>query len=223
MAFLGKSTIQQFSVVKTLSPFKGKWLSQMKNLLAGHRTLNGLDVSSNALGDEGLKILLEILRANRRISWVGFDGIDVGSPRDFISALDEVMGMPNIEKVKKPKREIRRLAEKFGRKVERELKDVWARGASRMRQNRRGGGANREMDSTDDSTDVSTFGPSDASLAPKTPAGQSLQASWDVQLDSPFADAEAEWAELDRQYSYEKITGVAAPVKPVAATKFIMV
>jgi hypothetical protein len=222
MAFLEKSTIRQLSVVKTLSPFKWKWLFQMKDLLASHQTLTALDVSSNALGDEGLKLLLEVLRANHRIAWVGFDGLDIGSPREFIPALDEVLGMPNLERVKKPKKEMRRLAEKFGRKVERELNDVWARGASKMHQNKRGPGPNREMDSTDDSTDVSTFGTSDPPVTPKPPAGPLLQASWDVQLDSPFADTEAEWAELERQYSYEKITGVPAPVKPAAATNFMM-
>jgi hypothetical protein len=62
---------------------------------------------------------------------------------------------------------------------------------------------------TDESWTEGSTCPSDVGTRPSSTT--TLEASWNVPLDSPALDADGEWDELREQFSYERITGVVAP------------
>ncbi|KAK8885494.1 hypothetical protein M9Y10_040943 [Tritrichomonas musculus] len=124
---VSRTNLQWLSIDKTMSPFGSKTLRILKDVLCHHQTIKRIDISDDSIGDDGLSILKEIVTVNTRISQISFDGCEVSDYSYLVSFLSYIAQLPYLTAIGKPKKEMNRLCEKFGKKVKKDLKVVWGK------------------------------------------------------------------------------------------------
>lgn len=122
---ISRANLQWLSIDKTMQPFGSKTLFALKDVLCHHQTIKRIDICENSIGDDGLEILKEIVTLNTKISHISFDGCDVSNYAYLISFLSYIAQLSYLTAIGKPKKEMRRLSEKFGSKVKKELRTAW--------------------------------------------------------------------------------------------------
>lgn len=122
---ISRTNLQWLSIDKTMAPLGSKTLFVLKDTLIHHQTIKQIDICYNSIGDEGLEILKEIVSSNTKISQISFDGCDVSNYSFLVSFLTYIAQIPYLTSIGKPKKEMKRLIEKFGSKVKKEIATAW--------------------------------------------------------------------------------------------------
>jgi hypothetical protein len=182
--------------------FREPWLPEFKEVLSSHNTLVKLDISFNPIGTKGAIVLCEILRANFNLLRVAFDGIEFGSPQDFIRVMEIIGNCQYIPHIQRPSQEMERLTAKSSHRIKGEVRAAWKRIKGKMNAPVRSVAADESATDAFQTTDTTSI-----SLMSSVPH---FEATWDIQVDIPGSSAFGEWEELSRRFTYEVITGVAA-------------
>jgi hypothetical protein len=203
--FLGKRKITSLKISETFRDHAHKVMEQLQEVLSNHPTLVGLDVSGNCLHEEGLDILGEILRANPRIVRIAFDVIKLKNSLPLKRFFETLLDRPALKKVKRPQAEIEALTKTMSERESAELEQAWEQLALKVK--------NTVEPITDESTtDASLWTTSDA--FPSAVSVPGLAEDWDVKIPSVFVDTTPSWRALRRQFTFERITGVATGLRP---------
>lgn len=197
---LSKTNLQSLSISGTLSGLKDKWIVQMQEVLSHHPSIKHLNISGNAIGDNGIAVLRDILQINSRISNLNFDDQDLSSPDVLISFMQFLAELDSVRSVVEPKNEMRRLTDKTNKHRGREMKRVWKELSERKK---------LQEDEVDTATDLST-----ASIAPSESSPGFLERSnpeltWDLDISPPCDDTMKGWVPLKNKYSYANLTRTA--------------
>ena len=204
LALLSKTNIQKLYIAESLKDFKDTAIRSLKDILSKHPTLCKLDISKNALGDMGLAALKDILKVNTRFTRLVFDEEGLSSPEVLIDFLEFVASVMYLRNISRPRLEMARLGEQFGRIKAHEMKVAWMKVAERKIPHMRGISAS----TTDFSNTSALVTTSDTVSTTTSMASQHLEANWDVYIEVDFDGGVREWDALKQEFSYAQITGV---------------
>ncbi|OHS96872.1 hypothetical protein TRFO_01944 [Tritrichomonas foetus] len=214
---VSRTNLQRFSINKTMKQHGNKLMLALKDTLSQHQTLTRLDLSENEIGDDGLTILKDIVTVNTRISRISFDSCKVTVYSSLVSFLSYVAQLPYLTTVSKPRKEMKRLSEQYGKRVAKEIKAAWAR----VLEKKAGAQENQHDDSaTDCSLSTTSALISSATNEVSTVVRQPLDASWDIQIGAPYDNAVNEWDALEQKFSFASLTGISA-IKTVSSDNLI--
>ena len=203
-SLLSKTNIQKLYIAESLKDFKDTAIRSLKEILSKHPALSKLDISKNALGDIGLSALKDILKVNTRFTRLVFDEEGLSSPDVLIDFLEFVGSVMYLRNISRPRLEMARLGEQFGRIKAHEMKQAWQRVTERK--------IPRSRCASESATDFSTTSAlvttSDTVSATTSMASQHLEANWDVHIEVDFDGGVREWDALKQEFSYAQITGV---------------
>ena len=205
---LSKTNLRKFSIAGTLAPLKGSWMSQMQEVLSHHQTIQHLDISGNAIGDEGISVLREILQINSRISTINFDDQDLSSPDELIAFLRFLAKTESVHSVVEPKAEIRRLTDKTNKHKGHEMTRVWKDVAASKA---------CVCDEETVATDLSTASIAYTESSPQLIEKSNPELTWDLELTIPYKDPIWAWEPLKTKYAYANLmreTGQSLPSSP---------
>jgi hypothetical protein len=202
--FIGSLQLTSLNLSRSFTGLRDPWIPEFQDVLSGHNTIGKLDISFNPIGSEGAIILCEILRANPHLQKVAFDGIEIGSPQDFIRMLDAIGSSPYIPNIQRPSAEIERLTAKMGPRITGEISSAWKRIKGKMN-------ATKRVVTADEST-TDALQTSDTTSISVISSVPHFEATWDVQIEIRGSGAFSEWEELSRRFTYEAITGVTTNV-----------
>ena len=181
-----------------------RYIMELKKALIKSKTLQVLDVSENAIGNDGISLLLEVSLQSETIDTISFDKSEPTDPTRLIELFNTLAGIPRIKKVSKPKRDIDSFSE--NRKAITDLKAAWMRLVESI----------KTKNDEDDDIDFDFSLPGSAtpqSHGSGTPSKQAslLNATWDIEDEKIFPVSKEEWEKLDNLFSYSSITGIDVP------------
>ncbi|OHT03855.1 hypothetical protein TRFO_01580 [Tritrichomonas foetus] len=192
------------SLKKTMKPFKSRLMIEGMPILKLHQTLTNIDISDNAIGDEGIELVIKLLQENQKIAFISFDGSDPQKSSIYVNAMQSLANLPQLINILKPKNDIKKIASS-SRRAERDLKKSWKRISENL--HRRNGFDDEETESTTNSTLFSMASDSQSFYESAQP-DKILTAYWDLADDSPFENNQQEWNKLSRMFSFDNITSM---------------
>lgn len=204
-----KVALVKISLNGTLKYFKHSGLEVLRDSIVNSNTLTSLNYCNNHIGDDGLQLLIQILKSNRSISKIGFSGSKPSSYDIYLSVLQEIKSLEHISYVAKPNKDIEFLRCKCTHEQIGKLYEIW--------------------DEMKESTakfifrNSSIFGQSIASFAskanlyqPKVAKISFVDASWDTNIDVGYVDASYAWSEIEEKFSMKNIIGIDQIFDPQA-------
>ncbi|OHT04645.1 hypothetical protein TRFO_27783 [Tritrichomonas foetus] len=202
MDMVQNTNLSGISLQKTMRPFKNKFMKKFRSVFISHQTLTVIDISDNAIGEEGLDLLLEVLKCNTRIVAVNFDGSELPAAKQmcYISFMQGLASIPQLCSVTKPKNDFKRITS-GSKKIERDLRNIWKRIQDII--NRNIGKGEDETDSTTNSTLFSMASDSQSYIEINQQDKRVL--SWDQIEDSPYDGNLQEWELLRQTFSFANI------------------
>lgn len=101
-------------------------INELFAVIRGHQTLETIDISNNAIGDNGLKNFVSTIGSNNNIiSRVAFDGSNANDPDLYIHLLQKLSKMSKIKYIVKPRVDIERLSKMHGSSIWKKLDEAW--------------------------------------------------------------------------------------------------
>ena len=207
---VGCTNIQRLSINGTMKHYKSELMLKLKDVLFQHQTLSRLDVCDNKIGDDGIKILKDVVTINTRITDISFDGCEVDDYTTLTSFLLYAAQLPHLKNISKPRNEMIRLAEQHDRRVAKELKAAYAKVLEKHESMLERG---REDSGTEQSTTSALISSAanETSVDVEIPTKMTyLEADWSMEVQLQYDGSFAEWEQLRNKYSFASLTGITA-------------
>lgn len=202
--------IVDFSIKRTMRTFKTKFIKDFSSVFMNHPHLKKLDVSYNAIGDDGVELLFDIIKHNSNITNISFDGSEVVRQATLLSFYKSLSALDYLEGVSKPNEDWRRFSS-GSKKGEKELQIYWGKIEKCLKKNKgaqEAGSAPLEISSATNSTFFSLQSDSQSlcdNNAPPTDKSAILIATWNVLDDADMYSSPQEWDRLREDFSFSKI------------------
>lgn len=201
--------LKKLSIKSTMRDFSTNFMITLKDALSENQTLTGLNIDDNAIGEEGLLILKDILTSNPRIKSLSFDGCEVRNYQSLISFLNFLSQLPYTKQISRPQIEITRFAESNGKKISREIKTAWeAIDGNSSASNRKFYDESSSCRSSNSLLSSNLISISTIDLNEPCIPMTHLSVEWESGFDIPYDNSVNEWSTLKQKYSYSNITGI---------------
>lgn len=210
--YLQNSNLRELSIKGPNSPYK----SLLKGLFAvigAHQTLQALDVSDNAIGDEGLEMVVDCVSKNKNIEKIAFDGSILQKPQKFVDCCNRLIELQNLKYVSEPTKDMEDL------KTQEELlkitpgivENAWERLKAKLyeRTNQRFPD-DIDVDNEDNyNINLSRVNSENLSSVATMPIKQTVQkASWKIEISVPYDKETNAWEAMSEQFSLQTLTGI---------------
>ena len=199
------SEIIEFNVRKTMKMYKSRFIKEFKDIFISHPNLEKINISDNCIGDEGLNILLEVLKSNPRIKVIAVDGSEVSKSSTYVNFLQALSTFTYLEGFQNPKKDLKKLSST--KKMEREYKDYLKKIKKIIHRNNENDNDKDETDSTTNSNlfSIQSDSQSCADFSVHQDKNNVLIASWDILDESSFYSSPQEWEKLRQMFSFANI------------------
>jgi len=191
---LEKVPIEFFSAKQSFSNCGLRFIETISSIAQNNPTLQALLIDNNNIGDEGLKILKNIIMNNKSITSISFDGSNPKHAPSYLQFLHDIVGAPHLFTMTKPKMDMIALSENSPKRTQKDIKTLWERLEMQIQQNI--------------SDHKKSIKASELSVPTAVSSTSESPIEWDINIEIGFESPINEWDSLKSAFSLENLTGI---------------